>query len=149
LKVYTFPAPTATQASTPAPAPNINNANAKPHLSDVKPVKLPSIGNELTIVAEPKKSEKASAKVEPVQPKVAKPVTTAQKEDTKPKADGTSLLANAIQLRNQGRTQDAISTAEQAITHFQSEINSGSNVTSAQRGIENARKLISLWQQAQ
>jgi tetratricopeptide (TPR) repeat protein len=149
LKVYTFPAPTA-QASTPAPAPAPNNTlGANPHLSEVKPVKLPSIGNELTIVAEPKKSEKASVKVEPVQPKIAKPAASAQKADTTPKTDGTSLLATAIQLRNQGRTQDAISTAEQAITHFQSEVNSGSNATSAQRGIENARKLISLWQQAQ
>ncbi|MEN6356560.1 MAG: zinc ribbon domain-containing protein [Armatimonadota bacterium] len=152
LKVYTFPAPAAaTQApTTPAPTPAPSNTlGAKPHISEVKPVKLPPIGNELTIVAEPKKSGKASAKVEPVQPKIVKSAASAQKTDTTPKANGTSLLAAAIQLRNQGRTQDAISTAEQAITHFQSEINSGSNATSAQRGIENARKLISLWQQAQ
>lgn len=153
LKVYTFPPPAATQASTPAaatvPAPNVGSSSAKIHIPEVKPVKLPSIGNELTIVAEPKKPAKASAKVEPVQPKIARSAAPAQKVDNTPKTDGTSLLANAIQLRNQGRTQDAINTAEQAITHFQSEINSGSNVTSAQRGIENARKLISLWQQAQ
>ncbi|MCE5322619.1 zinc ribbon domain-containing protein [bacterium] len=149
LKVYTFPAP-ATQSTTPAPTPAPKPAtNTKPGSSEVKPVKLPSIGNELTIVAEPKASKKASATVEPAQAKAAKPTPSPQKENTTPKVDGSSLLAAAIQLRNKGQTQEAISTAEQAITHFHSEINSGSNATSAQRGIENAKKLIALWQQAQ
>jgi tetratricopeptide (TPR) repeat protein len=146
LKVYTFPAPS--QASTPIPpAPKPAERHTSMQQPEVKPAKLPSFGNELTIVPESKKKpEKAAAKIEAVQPKPA--TSSAPKEDATPKVDGTSLLAAAIRMRNQGRTQEAIDTAQQAITYFRAEVDAGTNVTSAKRGIDNAGKLISLWQQA-
>ncbi|MHB9035164.1 MAG: hypothetical protein ACYC64_00755 [Armatimonadota bacterium] len=148
LKVYTFPAPT--QAPSPAP-PTPGSAprqitEPSPRQPEVKPAKLPSFGNELTIVPEPKKSEKATAKIEPAQSKPA--MAGSPKEDTTPRVDGTSLLAAAIRMRNQGRTQEAISSAQQAIPYFQAEVDAGTNATSARRGIDNAKKLISLWQQS-
>lgn len=151
LKIYTFPAPTNSSMPTPpTPVSTLTHpSNAQPQ-ADVKPAKLPPITSELTIAPESKKQEKASAKVEPVEPKksTAKTAAAEPKDDNTPRVDGTSLLANAIQLRNQGRTADAIATAQLAINKFQSEVSSGNNPTSAQRGIENARKLISLWQQS-
>lgn len=155
LKIYTFPAPTGTGTSTTPSTPVSSLTSKPPSLpqrmsSEVKPAKLPPIANELTIAPEAKKQEKAKAKVEPVGPKhTASPKPAAEsKGDSAPRVDGTSLLANAIQLRNQGRTSEAISSAQQAINHFQSEASSGNNPTAAQRGMENARKLISLWQQS-
>ncbi|MCE5313803.1 MAG: hypothetical protein ABFD49_08880 [Armatimonadota bacterium] len=148
LKVYTFSSPA---AKPPAPKPVASGSSPRPvgetseHHPEVKPVKLPSLGNELTIVPESKKSQKAGAKTESAQ---SKPASGQAKEDTTPKVDGTSLLAAAIRMRNQGQTREAIDSAQQAITHFQSEINAGTNPTSAMRGIDNAKKLIGLWQQS-
>ncbi|MCE5200273.1 MAG: hypothetical protein ABFD54_07155 [Armatimonadota bacterium] len=150
LKVYTFPAPATSSTSTPSPTPIPKTVppSVKINQINIPPAKLPAIGSELTIVPESKKSESAQSKstksAVPAKPKIT--IEQPRHDDTPSAPDGSSTLANAIELRNQGKTNEAIATAQQSVNLFQADIDAGRNATGARRGIENARKLISVWQ---
>ncbi|MCL5105329.1 MAG: hypothetical protein M1133_14630 [Armatimonadetes bacterium] len=150
LKVYTYPAPqpqTRPFGNAVAPRPTL----AGPELpsASVEPARLPPLGAELTLTPE----SKSIVSVRPAQPKQgAKAKVTSEAQPVKPEPvaqpDGSSLLAAAIELQNQGRSQEAIISAEQAVSRFQADIAVGKNVTAAQRGADNARKFIQIWQQS-
>ena len=59
------------------------------------------------------------------------------------------MLAQAIDQHGQGRTSEAIASAMEAEGLFQSDIDAGKNATAARRGLENARKMIQMWQEAE
>lgn len=146
LKVYTFP-----QASNPPPAPppmasepEAPAPTTRPDV-EVKPMRLPKIDRELILVAEPKAAPKKAAP-EPVK----QPIKVSEnKEPPAPSGpSGGTLLAQAIRLSDQGKASEAVGTANQAIALWQSDIDAGKGVDSARRGIANATKLISVWQQS-
>lgn len=141
LKVYTF---SPTQNNAPSglpqvPAPVVNTPKPRISVPEVRPVALPKIDQELTLVAQPK----APAK-KPV-PEAAKPADKpAPEKEVAPSGD--SLLAQAIRLHDQGKLSEAIGTANQAVVLYQGEIDAGRNTEAASRGIKNAHSLISTWQ---
>lgn len=63
-------------------------------------------------------------------------------------ATGSSMLAEALKLHDEGSSQEAIGAAQQAIVLFQKEIDSGENVDAAERGIRIAKSKIEVWQQS-
>ncbi len=154
--VYTFseaaPRGTAgglTPPKPPSAAPRITIPN--------EPAKLPPLtGIQVSVVPESKGSDGAG-KPAASQPKPEKTadsgkgsITIAPAEASQPSQaqDGASTLARAIELKNQGKTSEAIAAAQQAIGQFQADVDAGRNVTASKRGAENARKLIQLWQQS-
>ncbi len=143
LSIYTFPSATA-QNQPPLPAEPVQQAPSgqtqTPQSTEVRPVQVPKVDQELTLVPEAKKTQPSTSEPEP-----AKPTPTPQ--PPAPEPSGDSQLAEAIRLHNQGRNSDAIITANNAIALFNRDIQDGRGVDSAKRGIENARKLISVWQQ--
>ena len=141
LKVYTFP-----QASNapPTPPPMVPAPTEPRPLVEVKPLKLPKIDQELTLVPEPKT---APGKPEPTSAK--QPEKTVDSPKPAPSAPtGGSFLAQAIRFHNQGRTSEAIGAANQAIVLYRADIDAGKNPDVAKRGIANATKLISVWQES-
>jgi len=157
LKIYTFPeAPHQSNASYSPQAPATPANSNKLHLS-IEPLKLPAISNaEVTVLPVPKPSKKAeTAQPKQDKNKQAEPdkgfINIAPAKPTQPAtpqtADGSALLAHAIELHDQGKTQEAIGAAQQAVDMYQSEVSAGKNSVSARRGAENAKKLIQLWRQ--
>lgn len=154
LSVYTYPSQPMRPAS-PAPTTDVTTPVApkpeRPKIPSVEPIKLPPIGDSLTIVPEPKKPD-SEAKPTPPKPKsgTGSPKKTTPdptpSDDASSSPDGSSVLASAITLGNQGKYAEAIQAAQQAASLFQSDISAGRNTTSAQRGLNNARKYIQLWQ---
>lgn len=149
LKVYTFPSTSAdTAARTPTPPPAPAPQEQAPPKETIKPAKLPPLGPELTIIPEPKKPKEAApapAKPAPSKPAVSEPSNPAPAPLG---PSGASVLADAIKLHNNGRNQEAIGAAEQAIALYQADMDAGRNADSARRGIDNAKKLIKVWQQS-
>jgi len=143
LKVYTFtaspaaPAPTAPR--TPVPSANLTKPNPAP---EVRPVKVPKIDQELELVAEPKQEAPKKPAAEPAKP-AEKPAVEKESAPT-----GATLLAQAIRLHDQGKVSEAIGLANQAVVLYQADVNAGRNVEAASRGIKNAQKLISIWQES-
>lgn len=149
LNVYTYPTP---EPNSRAMIPKATLTGPELPQAMVEPIKLPPLGSELTLTPE----SKAIVSVKPVQSKQGggkakvAPAPPAQpaKQDTVTTADGSTMLARAIELQNQGRTQEAIISAQQAISLFQSDIAVGKNVTASQRGADNAKKFIQIWRQS-
>jgi hypothetical protein len=152
LSVYTYPPPpprAQSSASESRPIPSLSGPEAPQ--PEVQPAKLPSLGPDLGIVS----PTKPTVTIRPVP---SKPGATKSKSnpapapprqaavDTTSQVDGSSMLARAIGLHNEGKTQEAMIAAQQAIGLFQSDIAVGKNTTAAQRGVENAKKFIQLWQ---
>lgn len=136
--VYTFP-----QAANPSPTVPIRKAPtpaSDSSYAEVRPMKLPKIDQELTLVPEPKPSPKKSAAEPAKQP--PKPAETASSPS------GDTLYAQAIRLHEQGKVSEAIGAANQAIVLYNADIDAGRRVEAARRGISNATKQISLWQQS-
>ena len=75
-----------------------------------------------------------------------KPVESKDANATQSAASGSTLLAQAIRLHDQGKTNEAIGAANQAIVLWDADVEAGKSVDSAKRGIANANKFISLWQ---
>ena len=140
LRVFTFPAPRPSLTAAPMPQRQ-TEPESKP--SGVEPVRLPSLGGaDLKIVPDTTRVADADktpdADTPPDEPAPA-PVRA---------NPGANRLAEAIQLHNQGRPQEAIGAAEQAIALYQADIEAGKNVDSAKRGVANAKKLVKVWQQS-
>ena len=138
LNVYTFPqaanpSPAATIPRAPTPAPGSSSV-------EVRPMKLPKIDQELTLVPEPKAPSKKPAAEPARQPE--KPAASASSPS------GDTLYAQAIRLHDQGKITEAIGAANQAIVLYNADIDAGKGVETARRGIGNATKLISVWQQS-
>ena len=153
LSVYSFPAQSQPQPQpmthmSPPALPSKGNSVAKDE-ADVEPVKLPSLGSELIITPEPSKKPKANqTSVSDGKGRaVVTPADSSPVREASAQIDGSTMLAHAIQLHNQGNNQEAVAAAEQAILLFQSDAQAGKNVDYANRGAENARKLIALWRQ--
>ncbi len=148
LRVYTFPraqnnSSTSTAPPTPAAVQKAANHPAKPPQSftEIKPLNVPKINQELTLVPE---SKSVSTKSEPTQTKhVEKPAEKNIAASYKPTGD--SMLANAVRLHNQGVYSEAIGAANQAIVIYRADVDAGKNVDRANRGIATATKYISLW----
>lgn len=148
LRVYTFPRVqetrpeygAATRSDTPPPPPKDDRIK----MPD-EPVRLPSALADVKVVPAqppaPKKPANGAARQEPAKPAEVEP--REQPGDETP--DGGSTLATAIELRNQGRTDEALDVAEQALKLYNAEAEAGRNKTEAERGAENTRKLIRLW----
>ena len=137
LRVYTFPQENPSAEAPLAPTPAVATPAAPPSFAGIKPLKVPKIDQELTLVPD------ASGKSEPAPAK--QPAKTV--EDSAPaKPTGDSLLAKSIRLRNQGSTSEAIGAANQAIVLYRADIDVGKNPDSANRGIATATKYISVWQ---
>lgn len=156
LRVYTFPTP---PQSAPAPSSPSSPARRIPPINnhepaDVGPVKLPPLGT-VTVVPEPRDGARSTTKPESRQPDEPsgksgvdeKETPSLAEDDPAPRIDGQTMLARAIDLHNQGRNAEAIGAAQQAMSLFQADIDAGRNVGAASRGVENARKLVRLWQQ--
>jgi len=143
-RVYTFPPPESSPLQVPlAPTPAAPRP-PKPTSAEVKPVKVPKIEGELTLVPEPKPQ---ADKTEPT----AKPPPTTEENPTPPastKPSGNSLFAKALRLYEAGDASGAIEAAKQAIDLYQADIDAGRNPESARRGIDTAKKYISVWQAA-
>ena len=164
LKVYTFQAPQTSQQNVSQSPYTAGTAQAGvvpslPKLKQaVQPIKLPPLGNEMTLVAEPKRNSKKDSQVKPAPIKITEPSSgeakqapvqhsePAQTPAASSQPDGSTLLARAIQLHDQGQIQDAVSVAGQAASAFQTDIAAGKNADNAKRGLANAQKLISIWQ---
>lgn len=140
LKVYTFPQAPA-QSPTPPPTVSIPTPRAPSSEIELKPMKLPKIDRELTLVPEPKSTSKKPA-VEP-----AKQVGAEKPAAVASGPGGGTLLAQAIRLHDQGKDSEAIGAANSAIVLYNADIDAGRNVDSARRGAANATKLITLWEQ--
>ena len=139
LSVYTYPA-------TSAPSPAAAAVPASPRqpqtsTTGVGPAGVHSLsGPELTIVPEQKRTTSAAPKTNAV-----------RSGPTEPKASsstGSKMLAEAIQLHDQGLHEESIGAAQRAIALFQADIEAGRNPESARRGIENAKKLVAVWEQS-
>ena len=148
-KVYTFPAPSSQPSSvgsSPHTPPRMQTPSiGKEVMETVKPVKLPSIIPEVTVVPESKAEiTKKPEKPKPVQEKSAE----TPKEHVSNQNDGASMFAQATLLYSQGNGHEAMQAAEQAKAMFQADIDAGKNTDSARRGVENAKKLIAVLQQS-
>lgn len=120
-----------------APAPQSNSTSA-----EVRPAKLPKIDQELTLVPEPKPSAAKKPAAEP-------PGNASESKPTVSSSpSGGTLLAQAIRLHDQGKDAEAIGAANQAIVLYNGDVDAGKNVDAARRGVANATKLISVWQQS-
>ncbi len=154
LKVYTFPqaatgssAPASVPAPAPSPiaeAPKTPAPTAPPPFVEVRPMKVPKIDQTLTLVPAPKTPTKKPATEPAKQPD--KPTESKQPSASQPTAGGNSLYAQAIRLHDQGKTSEAIGAANQAIVLWKADIDAGRNVDAARRGVANASKSISVWQ---
>jgi tetratricopeptide (TPR) repeat protein len=143
LRVYTYPQAQNPSAAVPlAPTPALPTPARAPSSGEVKPLKLPKIDQELTLVPEPKPG---AGKPEPAP---ARPNTVEDKPPAPARPTGDSLLAKSIKFRNQGDTSEAIGAANQAIVLYRADIDAGKNTDSANRGIATATKYISIWQAA-
>lgn len=167
LSIYEFPAvtqpQTRPQASSvgssgmaPPSLPSTDNSalKSKQEQEDVEPLKLPSMGSELTIAPEQVDKPIESTNNKDTDGKGGAASTPADStapasvHEAAPQVSGTSMIAKAIQLHDQGNVKDAINAAENAILLFQSEAQAGKNVDLANRGADNARKLIALWRKS-
>ena len=140
LNVYTYPAAPRAAAATPARSPKTKSkAAGNDQPSNVKPIKLPSFaGADLAIIREPSDSGAVAGgpkPEKPTEPAASSPIT------------GSRMLAEAIQLHDQGHADQAIGAAEQSIALFQADIDAGRNPDSARRGVQNAKTLIKVWHQ--
>jgi len=123
------------------PVPKVDLSSEHITLPEVKPARLPKIDQQITLVAEPTKS---TAK-KPVEPKPAeKPAP--EKQPSGP--TGGSMLAQAIRLHDEGKISEAIGAANQAVVLYQADLDAGKNSEVASRGIKNAHRLISVWQES-
>ena len=142
LRVHTFPAaPRALMPAAPIPQPHARSEGTP---SNVGPIKLPSLGRaDLKIVPGAAETERKPATT------TTPPDRPAPTTETPPRANpGANMLAQAIQLHNQGLPQQAIGAAEQAIALYQADIEAGKNVDAAKRGVANAKKLVTVWRQS-
>jgi tetratricopeptide (TPR) repeat protein len=140
LSVYTFPqANTSSAPAAERPIPRAPKPSEDASVSEVRPMKVPKIDQELTLVPEPKATKKPAA--EP-----AKASESKQPASSSP--SGGTLLAQAIRLHDQGKPSEAIGAANQAIVLYNADIEAGKSVDAARRGVANANKLISVWQQS-
>ncbi len=145
LRVYTFPQAGNPSVAVPlAPTPAIPTAAKPPPSDEVKPIKLPKIDQELTLVPE---SKPGGSKPESAAPKPP-PKAVEQTPPAPGNPTGDSLLAKAIRLRNQGDTSEAIDAATRAIDLYRADVSAGKSPDSASRGIATATKYISIWQAA-
>lgn len=158
LKVYTFPPPaprdTFAGAAGAARIPPVPPSSGKSRIP-TDAMKLPSIGGvQVEVVPESKKAstptkpEAAQEKKEDTgkgQIRIAQSKTNDESASQEP--TGNDMLARAIELYRQGKVSEAIGTAQKSIELFQAEVDAGKNVAAAKRGIDNAQKLIQLWQQ--
>lgn len=149
LKVYTFPQSTSAPETAPTtvpsrmPVPSVNVPSSHITLPEVRPAHVPKIDQELSLVVEPPKS---SPKKTPAEPSKSADKPAAGKESAGP--SGGSMLAQAIRLHDQGKISEAIGAANQAVVLYQADLDAGKNVEVASRGIKNAHKLISVWQES-
>ncbi len=155
LKVYTFPLPTPRDTFVGAARiPSTSDSSGKIRIP-TNAMKLPSIGSaQVEVVPESKKTSPVT-KPESLQDKnvdtgkgqikIAQSNTNDELASQEP--TGNDLLARAIELYRDGKTNEAISAAQKAMELFQAEVDAGKNVAAAKRGIDNAQKLIQLWQQ--
>lgn len=144
LRVYTFPAPPVDLSVAPPPAPP-QEEPPKPKPAAVQPVQLPPLP-QVRVVPGKNAAAPAAQPARPAAPR-STPANGAAAPPAEPaNPDGATLLARAISLKNQGLTQEALSAAQQAIVLFEREAVTGNNPTAANRGAENARKMISIWQ---
>lgn len=90
----------------------------------------------------------AEPKPAPKKPDAAKPAVGAPEKEPASGSTGGTLLAQAIRLHDQGRTSEAIGAANQAIVLYRADVDAGRNVETSKRGIANANKLISIWQES-
>jgi len=144
LRVYTFPQASSAAPPTPSkmPVPSVDVSNSRVNLPEVRPARLPKIDQELTLVAEPPKAAPKKPTAGPTKP-ADKP------EPDKPAAaSGGNLLAQAIRLHDQGKVSEAVGAANQAVVLYQADVDAGRNTEAASRGIKNAHKLITVWQQS-
>lgn len=145
--VYTYPTPQQTPTvpaapSTPSPTvPQVTRTTMTP----AEKVKLPA-ATELVLVPDDSKPApkppKPDASVKP-KPTPTESAPPAVERDT---PEGSTLLKEAVDLKNQGRYAEAIQIARQSIQSYQSDLSAGRNVTEARRGIDNANRCISICQ---
>lgn len=141
-RVYTFPSLQSPPTAAPlAPTP-IAPRPPRPPSAGVEPLKVPKPDRELTLVPEPKPENKTESATKSPQPTVQE--NPAPPAPSKPSGD--SLLARAIRLYNEGDASGAIDAARQAVDLYEADIAAGRNPDSARRGIDTAKKYISVWQ---
>lgn len=168
LEVYRFPeASSNTNGSRQTPAPPLPNPvpERSREIPEIEPEKLPGI--TMPLETKPKKPTATVQEVKPAKVDLPRTETAIKPEPTPapkpdngtatagassdkqaPKATGSSLLAQAIQSSQHGDYEEAIRLAQQAVSIYQSDIDSDRNVDAANRGIKNARNLIKVWQSA-
>ena len=137
--------PSSSSSSYPAPPPppalGVPVApRPQPSQPATTSVGSPSLSSaQVTIVPEPRRTTPRN------------PTPAVRPGPTEPKAGsstGAKMLAEAIQLHDQGLHEESIGAAERAIALFQGEIDAGRNPEPARRGIDNAKKLVAVWEQS-
>lgn len=158
LKVYTFPPPAPRDTAGAVGAAQIppTPASGGKVRIPTDAMKLPSIGGAHVEVVPESKKTSSSTKPESIQGKredtgkgqikIAQPKTNNESVSQEP--TGNDMLASAIELYRQGKISEAIGAAQKAAELFQAEVDAGKNVAAAKRGVDNAQKLIQLWQQS-
>lgn len=146
LKVYTFPQaahePATPSQKMPVPSVNVSSGSGKITIPEIRPAHLPKIDQTLTLIADPKPPTKKPS-VES-----AKPADRPTSEKEVASQSGAGLLAQAIRLHDQGKVSEAVGAANQAVVLYQADVDAGRNAEAASRGIKNAHKLISVWQES-
>lgn len=143
LSVYGYPATSSPPTSVPAVSSPVRPRQPQAATSSGGFARASSMPvPELTIVPVPRKTTSTA-------PKTNAPAVRPRPVEAKGGASaGSRMLAEAIQMHDQGLDEESIGTAERAIKLFQADIDAGRNSESAKRGIENAKKLIAIWSQS-
>jgi tetratricopeptide (TPR) repeat protein len=147
-RVYTFPAPEANQYGSAFPTPPPPVPEPRRLNIPTEPAKLPAlVGANVKIVPEGKTpAKKPDASARSAKEEKPKP---AVEEKPSARPDGDTALARAVELRRQGVNAEAIVAAQEAIKLYQADIDASRNTTSANRGLENAKKIIQLSREAE
>jgi tetratricopeptide (TPR) repeat protein len=154
LRVYTFPAaPTASLTGPVTGTPESSAGRAVPSSIAAEPTKVPPLPlPKVKVVPESKESEAKKTQTEskpaakPEESAASKPSVTEEAPSNRP--DGDTALRKAVELRRQGRHQEALAAAEEAARLYQAEIDAGRNVSAAQLGLQTAQALIEASKQA-
>jgi len=143
MSAYTFPNPPAVplrpveSAPPVAPPKNVGSAN-----------QLPPFTPELVLTPVPKENAAGrgtSSSPATGTPKIKITTTTTPDTDTSSnEPDADSVLRRATALKDQNRLSEAKQLAEQALQMYQADLAAGRNTVGAQRGIDDAKRCISI-----
>ncbi|MGQ9580547.1 MAG: hypothetical protein ACUVT8_06325 [Armatimonadota bacterium] len=149
LKVYTFPAPVSASLAGPVKGvPQTQPERPAPSGTTAEPSRIPPLSVPgVKIVPESKKTESESKPAEKTQEPT--PVKTPSVEEKPSKLPtGDTALRQAVEFRRQGKHQEALEAAQEAVRLYQADIDAGRNLEAAKNGLQTAQKLIEVSRQA-